>query len=861
MNFLNRFEYRKHLLKDHFNENSNIAQAFDRHFSCSYCEFISEFRSIIEEHIIKSHQTCEECNISFSTKDLFQEHKIQRHSYECNICTEHFNSEIDMDIHLKLHHTINNISPSDLKLDIPSQEQEETTTILENSDNHLLKLNPNVSQDIQDMKLINMINEVNENQIEFSVIDPSETNYGNVNDLFEKLDVNNVDKSIDTLSEMQENVTSDLIISTINFSENEETKTNEENETNIQIEELEDGKFLLFSENLDSEKLKEYIENSGIKLEIQEINGEKQISLVTSEMTNDSDLKTFLVENNIEDESLPLITEENVSSKIKKRFFVCSNCNLKTTSEIHMKRHLKTHLALENKMYECKICEKVFTTHSNLKRHIKNHENCPGKVSCNVCSKELTDKLHLKHHIDKHHPEFYSCNYCHKTFSNKRGCKLHELLHESKASFPCPSCDLVFKTVGRLKNHKESVHKSGSQNSINNYICPYCDRIVATLNNLKRHLRIHEKDPSTFICSICKEIFNDRSLFRQHLEKNHPNSYACSICDLIFGTQELCLDHELKHIDQNIIKCEECELTFPNYQQMIKHKNLIHRDSKCKYCNKVIEDKIKLYDHEKRHEKYKEGFKCEFCSKEFGTPSGLKYHMSVHTGKYNVYCEICGRGFHSEITLEEHRATHTKEIRYMCELCGRKFSSNSTYRMHRLWHDNPLPYTCNICNKKFKHTSILAVHKRRAHTGERPYKCEYCSQTFSVSSTLNKHKILHTRQYPFNCQVCKKGFTTRMKMAKHMAKAHNDHTLMNSQRKRCEYKMVLKPSEISNTNYETLNNDSTIKQVSVLEPQAIQEENVTILESAFSVTMGEEVENQVAVQTIDSVVSDYIIFE
>ena len=234
--------------------------------------------------------------------------------------------------------------------------------------------------------------------------------------------------------------------------------------------------------------------------------------------------------------------------------------------------------------------------------------------------------------------------------------------------------------------------------------------------------------------------------------------------------------------------------------------------------------------------------------------------MSVHTGKYNVYCEICGRGFHSEITLEEHRATHTKEIRYMCELCGRKFSSNSTYRMHRLWHDNPLPYTCNICNKKFKHTSILAVHKRRAHTGERPYKCPYCSQAFSVSSTLNKHIILHTRQYPFNCEVCKKGFTTRMKMAKHMSKAHNDHTLMNSQRKRCEYKMVLKPSEISNTNYDTLNDDSTIKQVSELEHQSIQGESVTLLENALSVTV-EEVENQVAVQTIDSVVSDYIIFE
>ena len=95
-----------------------------------------------------------------------------------------------MDIHLKLRHCINDISSSDLKLGIPKQVQEEPT-ILENSDNSLLKLNQSVSQDIQDMKLINMINEVNENQIEFTVIDPSETNYENVSDLFEKLDDSN----------------------------------------------------------------------------------------------------------------------------------------------------------------------------------------------------------------------------------------------------------------------------------------------------------------------------------------------------------------------------------------------------------------------------------------------------------------------------------------------------------------------------------------------------------------------------------------------------------------------------------------------------------------------------------------------
>jgi KRAB domain-containing zinc finger protein len=517
------------------------------------------------------------------------------------------------------------------------------------------------------------------------------------------------------------------------------------------------------------------------------------------------------------------------ATSLKKRVYVCSLCGLRAYTESHMKRHFKSHIAIEKKMYECHICNKVLTTRSNLNRHLSNHENCPGVVTCKLCNEELSDRLHLKQHLEDQHSGPQHCSFCNMEFTSKRAFKEHELTHPERALHQCDVCHKRFLTQLRLRTHLENIHNSPKDGETEDkiYKCHICSKILTTYHNLKRHVKNHEKSSGSVKCTLCSKELTDKLHLRQHVEEVHPETHQCPFCQKVFSNKKVCKAHELTHPERYVYKCDMCEKMFLSEMRLEKHKTVFHRDPHCRYCEKEVKDPTKLFNHERRHEMYKNKFPCELCPKVFRTPSGLKYHMSVHTGKYAVYCEVCGKGMHSEIVLEEHKATHTKEIRYTCELCGRNFSSNSTYRMHRKWHDDPMPYKCKICDRKFKHTSILAVHMRRAHTGERPYKCPHCPYTFSVSSTLHKHIILHTKKYPHNCKLCGKGFTTRTKIARHMAGVHNDYDMLNAKPTPCQYKMVLKPSELSRTDPE----NSVLKQEEQLpepkfEPPVAQEDTV-----------------------------------
>ncbi|XP_049794633.1 uncharacterized protein LOC126204249 [Schistocerca nitens] len=534
--------------------------------------------------------------------------------------------------------------------------------------------------------------------------------------------------------------------------------------------------------------------------------GDAEIDFIESTTTEETAIRTGHEEN--ANKASQLVSDTSSSgnqsaasenSSINNERTILRSCDVKTRASLLFQENV-SHLPACEKLFECHICNRILTTQSNLKRHLLKHEKCTvGSIICELCNEQLVDRVHLKQHLKVQHQQYVKCAFCDKEFSNMKLCRDHELTHPERATYKCDICNQMFVTEGRLKNHKELIHDDLCDTFRDNdfFKCHICFKTLRTHHNLKRHLTNHEKPPVSVSCNFCQEVFTEKSKLYQHREEKHPKKHNCTFCNKEFLSLRSCRIHESLHPERVVYKCNICETVFLTELRLNRHKDIYHREPYCRICRKEITDRSKLIEHERRHGRFKQVFMCKECPKVFRTASGLKYHMSVHTGKYAVYCEICGKGLHSEVVLAEHKATHTKEVRYTCELCGRTFSSNSTYRMHRLWHDNPLPYQCNFCDKKFKHTSILAVHKRRVHTGERPYKCKYCNMAFSVSSTLNKHLILHTKQYPFKCEQCNKGFTTRTKIANHLAKVHNDDSMLIAGKKVCEYKMALRPSEMA----------------------------------------------------------------
>ena len=773
-------EHIKNVHHSHLQENGESDNAGTRtaltFYECNVCKFQSPHKTVFDHHVLKHDRAvfykCSVCSKQLRSKALLKKHAKSHRIFKCGLCNLTFKEKSSLLKHFVQHRISKALQVKEEQQNVSHSQDRLEERFQDDWQTHD---KDKVEQLLEQLHAEDSISKAKERKNQNPQDEGME---GDEQKPTAETDTNMKLQCIgseDTFGEVQREVDeASFLLEDSVFGKDEDEKLLEDINTN---EGIENNDFLTDP----SSYLQDFQSSSEKQKESQGIDESKAEFPINMLLDGSADN-----------------TKNTPTTSLKKRVYVCSVCGLRAYTESHMKRHFKSHIAVEKKIYECHICNKVLTTRSNLNRHLSNHENCPGMVTCKLCNEELTDRLHLKQHLEDQHTGPQHCSFCNMEFPNKRSFKEHELTHPEKGIHQCDICHKRFLTELRLRTHLENIHSSPKDGKTEEkiYKCHICSKILTTYHNLKRHVRNHEKSSGSVKCTLCSKELTDKLHLRQHVEEIHPETHQCPFCQKVFSNKKVCKAHELTHPERYVYKCDMCDKMFLNETRLEKHKNVFHRDPHCRYCEKEIKDPTKLFNHERRHEMYKNKFRCELCPKVFRTPSGLKYHMSVHTGKYAVYCEVCGKGMHSEIVLEEHKATHTKEIRYTCELCGRNFSSNSTYRMHRKWHDDPLPYKCKTCDRKFKHTSILAVHMRRAHTGERPYKCPHCPYTFSVSSTLQKHIILHTKKYPHNCKLCGKGFTTRTKIARHMAKVHNDFDMLNAKPTPCQYKMVLKPSEL-----------------------------------------------------------------
>ena len=131
---------------------------------------------------------------------------------------------------------------------------------------------------------------------------------------------------------------------------------------------------------------------------------------------------------------------------------------------------------------------------------------------------------------------------------------------------------------------------------------------------------------------------------------------------------------------------------------------------------------MKSHTGERRHrrQKVEKRFKCQECDYECGTQSGLKMHMTTHTGKKP----------------------------YRCNICDFNTSYSSSLRNHVRNHEGTNPHKCELCDYAAPCPSALKQHAM-VHTGERYnmcYTCNECGFSCGGANTLRKHKLLHENE-------------------------------------------------------------------------------------------------------------------
>jgi len=241
----------------------------------------------------------------------------------------------------------------------------------------------------------------------------------------------------------------------------------------------------------------------------------------------------------------------------------------------------------------CNFCSKTFSNRKQLNRHIKSVHQKACSVACQYCGRVLSDADSYKRHLNNVHqikiPDLGENSSPTKLFQVKNVSPVFSIPSLVKK---CPDCDQQFATKTTLNIHRLKVHVAG----LKNMPCPQCNQ---ECNDLTSHMRrFHNVEG--IVCPHCANIFSKKCTLNRHIEQVHLNIQihkpaTCPECNKVFSKKGH-LDRHIKIIHQGIKDysdpCPYCGKVFTTRASLEPHIAMVHEGvrKKCSICNKVLSD-------------------------------------------------------------------------------------------------------------------------------------------------------------------------------------------------------------------------------------------------------------------------------
>jgi KRAB domain-containing zinc finger protein len=371
---------------------------------------------------------------------------------------------------------------------------------------------------------------------------------------------------------------------------------------------------------------------------------------------------------------------------------------------------------------------------------IGTEEDFPGqdKYTCEQCSEECPTMFDMSEHYFMFHclPDNrqYQCPSCNYLCVKGRVMRQHiKVVHES-VKIPCPKCNRQIRDIN-LRTHLEDEHSDMPEKK---YKCTYedCTYTASKKANIASHIKkLHKKDEHTQKCDRCDKTFVYANELKRHLEVTHLGlrPFVCEKCGKGYLTQKYLSEHQAKpscnHSDVKQYKCERCDIDFSKALSYVKHFHMVHGSQPpnmdagpaflCDSCPKMYLNQIALAKHRKHvHEGVPKGprqkpqrLQCPHCEKRLIKPLLNEHIKSKHEKNTPFKCDQCTRSFGTATVLQTHKTNLHKRVN--CDLCGQ-----------------------NVCNSFW-----LKRHKSSAHgiTPKGSYQCLYCPLFFNLQGALENH--------------------------------------------------------------------------------------------------------------------------
>ena len=249
-----------------------------------------------------------------------------------------------------------------------------------------------------------------------------------------------------------------------------------------------------------------------------------------------------------------LLSEHNESFA---KSLTCCHCGKGFSSKFQLITHQRKHS--KEKPFECTNCGKCYARKTTLSRHQLHYcTTTRGKVEDGFESDILEEALcRMTGQSNSLESDFEPIDRLKEDIVKPAKSKCE--------ATKCKVCDKEFFDVTSLKNH--------SDYHLQNKSCCHCGKILGNKSKLLTHHRTHTKE-HPYSCTFCGKKFAENSTLRKHEATHGAKNFQCQICDRGFVRKDYLAKHLLTH--RQTYKCSDCAFVCYSKEDIQKHV-LLHK--------------------------------------------------------------------------------------------------------------------------------------------------------------------------------------------------------------------------------------------------------------------------------------------
>ncbi|GBP42765.1 Zinc finger protein 26 [Eumeta japonica] len=248
------------------------------------------------------------------------------------------------------------------------------------------------------------------------------------------------------------------------------------------------------------------------------------------------------------------------------------------------------------------LCDHLNKTHGkalyvdNVDKFLPFKLGDPDGLRCIFCSEKFNSFYLLVRHMNIHYRN-HICQECEIGFTTRASLRIHVRETHELGEHRCGSCEKVFKTMNKKKDHEKTVHLGFKRNK-----CPYCPERFVGYEQRNAHVQqTHGEPVAACQCNSCERSFDTQKKLNRHIRKDHlmERPHACTECDKRFFKKTCLVRHMLTHTKKRQFTCDICSKSYGRKSTLREHLRIHSNDRRfiCKECPQSFVQKCSWRSH------------------------------------------------------------------------------------------------------------------------------------------------------------------------------------------------------------------------------------------------------------------------